>query len=128
MPKQTPGPMSLSHSHEIMKFRIVTNLNKRWKGTLPKKMTISDMSLTVTIAKVYAVLISLLSFTVLAELLGDWPMRILWRALGLTSAQCETEPLSGDLLLRQCAPKKSVTVTEKETVQTWRQLASLAVL
>ena len=32
----------------------------------------SDLSLIGTLVKVYAVLISLLSFAVLAELLGDW--------------------------------------------------------
>ena len=37
MPKQTSGPMSLVHSHEIMKLRIFTSLNERRKGTFPKK-------------------------------------------------------------------------------------------
>ena len=40
MPKQAPRPMPLIHSHEIMKLRIFTDLNRR-KGTFPKQMTIT---------------------------------------------------------------------------------------
>ena len=46
MPEETPGPMSLVLSHEIVKLRIFTNLNKRRKGTFPKKMTIILRSTT----------------------------------------------------------------------------------
>ena len=42
MPKQTSGPMSLILSHEIMKLRTFTNLNKRSvKVHSPKKVTIT---------------------------------------------------------------------------------------
>ena len=37
MPQQTPRPGRLIRLHEIMKLRMVTNLNQRWKRTLPKK-------------------------------------------------------------------------------------------
>ena len=41
MPKETPRPRNLIHSHEIMKFRIFTSLNKRRIGTIPKKVSIT---------------------------------------------------------------------------------------
>ena len=40
VPKQAPVPLTLIHSHETMKLRIFTNLNKRRVRTIPKKMTI----------------------------------------------------------------------------------------
>ena len=46
MPKQAPRPMTLVHSHEIVKLRMFTNLNKRSKGTFPKKMAITIRSST----------------------------------------------------------------------------------
>ena len=37
MPKQAARPMSLVHSHEIVKLRIFTNLNKRRKRYIPRR-------------------------------------------------------------------------------------------
>ena len=41
MPEQTSRPVTLVHSHEIMKLRVFTDLNKREEGALPKQMTIT---------------------------------------------------------------------------------------
>ena len=46
MPEQTPRPKRLIHLHEFVKFRIFTNLNKRWKRAIPKKMTIMIITTT----------------------------------------------------------------------------------
>ena len=40
MPEQAPRPVRLIQSYEIMKFRIFTNLNKKRKRPIPKKVTI----------------------------------------------------------------------------------------
>ena len=44
--QETSGPVTLIHSHDTMKLRIFTDLNKRRKGTFPEKVTITIRSTT----------------------------------------------------------------------------------
>ena len=41
MPQETPSPMTLVHSHEIVKFRIFTDLNKKRIGTFREEVPIT---------------------------------------------------------------------------------------